>query len=173
MEILAPNDDFSLLVWTGPLSNLRFVLPMLFVKLWQTLAHKEAKDCASISSAAKAIQTTNKEACLQQNPVSKSQVPQAVHTPLIVNQKSTEDLKERTVAVASGWHESYGRWWQEQTATSDGTVLFGAQIIGDAQTPSKLTFMSLSDLACCRYAESCVLQLQCTHKDLSTSVPKL
>lgn len=107
------------------------------------------RDNASSSSDSDTTQTINTEAYPQQKLTPKSQVPQAVHTPLL-DQLDVERLTEQTVSVASGWHESYGRWWQEETATSDGILLFGAKLIGDAQTPSKFTCMSLSDLACCR-----------------------
>lgn len=124
----------------------------------------EANDDACSSSDSSTTQTTSKEACSQHNPVSKSQVPQAVHKPLLV-QQDVENLTEQTVAVASGWHESYGRWWQEEADTGiDSAVLFSARMIGDAQTPSKFTCMSWSDLACCRYAESYVLHLHGAYK---------
>lgn len=84
---------------------------------------------------------------MQQAPIPEGDVQQAVHTPVL---EQLDAVKKRKIVVASGWTESYGRWWQEQSNGSGGTILFGAQLIGDARTPKEFTIMSFSDLACCR-----------------------
>lgn len=71
---------------------------------------------------------------------------------MLDEQDAKSALKQQTIPVASGWTESYGHWWQEQAHASDSLKLFGARLIGDGQTPEIFTAVSLSDLACCRYA---------------------
>lgn len=118
--------------------------------------HEGASCDTSSSSAGHITQPTCQEACLQQNLASKSHFQQGEHTTLLV-QEDVELLTEQTVPVVSGWTESYRRWWQEETSTGQGTILFTAQMIGDARTPTQYTCMSLSDLACCRYASFYVM----------------
>ena len=124
--------------------------------------HHEGVSCdTSSTSDSDAIRSTDQHG--QQNLASKAQFQQGVHTTLL-GQEDVEHLTEQTVPVVSGWTESYGRWWQEKTATGHGSILFTAQMIGDARTPMQYTCMSLTDLACCRYAYSYVLHLYCAYK---------
>ena len=88
----------------------------------------------SRSSDSGTSDTTNTEALSQQNAASEFELQQAVHTP-ILEQQGIQCRTEQTVLLATGWTESYGRWWREHTDTSDCTLLFGVQLIGDAQTP--------------------------------------
>ena len=111
---------------------------------------REASSDAACSSDGTS-ETTLTEACLPQGVGSETE--QAVHIPMLDQQDVKSALPESQVPVASGWTQSYGRFWQEQIHTSDSSKLFGARLIGDAQTPQEFTPLSFSDLACCRYVQ--------------------
>ena len=105
----------------------------------QVLGHAEVATEANSQSGA----------CIPDSP------PLNVRRPLLADkndQDSDRWSEECVVPIVDGRTKAYSDWWLQQIVGPDNHSLFHVQLVGDASTPQRFTFMAQNDLAYFRYA---------------------